>query len=107
MLYYQYNNYDVPAGVFFIQIPDYATIFSCSAFFITFILCFKQVVQKPIRRIVLTALSLLVIIISILGNYCNPYWNSINFKENISDLRLRNAALLVPEYLYKMQDEAF
>lgn len=78
----------VPAGVFFIQIPDYVTIFLCSAFFITFILCFKQAVQKPVRRIVLTALSLLAIIISILGNYCNPYWNSINFKENISDCPL-------------------
>lgn len=75
----------VPASVFLMQIPDYMTIVLCTAYVITFILCFKSAIKRPVGKIVLSILSLLTIIISVLGNYCNPYWNSIYFKGNVSD----------------------
>lgn len=70
----------VPASVFLMQIPNYMTIPVCIACIITFILCFKVTAKKLGRRIILTFLSLLTIVISVLGNYCNPYWNSLNLR---------------------------
>lgn len=70
----------VPVSIFLIQIPNYMTILMCATCIITFILCFKATAKKWGRRIILTFLSLLAIAISVLGNYCNPYWNSLNFK---------------------------
>lgn len=74
----------VPASVFLMQIPDYMTILLCAAFAISFILCLKIAVRKHGGRIVLAILSLFVIVVSVLGNYCNPYWNSIYLKGNVS-----------------------
>lgn len=81
----------VPASVFLLQIPEYMTVVLCAAFVITFVLCFRTAVTKPGGRIALGVLSLLTILISVLGNYCNPYWNSIYFKNlrgSVSDYSL-------------------
>lgn len=74
----------VPASVFLVQIPNYMTILLCAAFVLSFIFCLKIAVKKRGGRIVLAISSLFVIVVSVLGNYCNPYWNSIYFKGKVS-----------------------
>ena len=70
----------VPASVFFIQIPKYTTICLCVVFVLTFLLCLKTTVRNAWGRVLLSVFSLFALAFSVLGNYCNPYWNSINFK---------------------------
>lgn len=70
----------VPASVFLMHIPGNATIFLCAGFILTYILCLILTVKKLGGRILLTILSLFTVILSVFGNYCNPYWNSITLK---------------------------
>ena len=38
--------------------------------------------NKLVCNIVMTVINVLTLIIVFVGTYCNPYWNSINFREN-------------------------
>ena len=74
----------VPASVYLINVPNHITPVICVLLMISLCLCFMKVVQKPMGRILLVLISVFAMVMSVLGNYSNPYWNSVYYKENVS-----------------------
>lgn len=71
----------IPISLFLCNIPDYLTIIFCCLFAVTFILILKNM-SKRIKKVLFTAFTITVMCAGLFGNYCNPYWNSISFRNN-------------------------
>ncbi len=72
----------VMASMLWTQIPNFVTIVMCVVLLVSFLWCFRTAVRKRVAKAGLTIFTLFMIFVSLFGNYCNPYWNSISFKRN-------------------------
>ncbi len=66
----------VPASIFLFDIPKYVTIVLSVLVALSGIVCYK-VATKRGKKIAVVVVSLFTMVFAVLGNYCNPYWNSI------------------------------
>lgn len=71
----------IPISMFLCNVPDYLTIIFCCLFAVTFILMLKNI-SKTIKIVLFTLFTVIVMCVGLFGNYCNPYWNSISFRNN-------------------------
>lgn len=71
----------IPASIFLFEVPGFVTIVLSVAVALCGIGCFMATVKRG-TKITVVVISLLTIVIAVLGNYCNPYWNSIWFNVN-------------------------
>ena len=74
----------IPASLFLFDIPDFITILSCMFITVSFLFCLKSGKRKRGGIITLFTISVLSIALTMLGNYCNPYWNTVYMKKNAS-----------------------
>lgn len=74
----------VPLSVFWINISPFITPLLGTLYIISFVICLKKGTEKLGQKIRLIFASMFILLIAVLGNYCNPYWNSINLKNNAS-----------------------
>lgn len=72
----------VPASVFLTEFPKYTTIVLCVSLVVSCVCCFRVAVNRKAVRILMAVMTLFVMVITVLGNYCNPYWNSIYYKNS-------------------------
>lgn len=72
----------IPLNLLVLNIPEYFSILFC-VFVITAIVIF--VIKSNTKRVpkcIVCILAVFTMIISLLGSYCNPYWNGIRFRRN-------------------------
>ncbi|MDD6208902.1 MAG: S41 family peptidase, partial [Clostridiales bacterium] len=74
----------IPASLFLFDIPDFISILSCMFITVSFLFCLKSGKRKRGGIIALSTISVLSIALTMLGNYCNPYWNTVYMKKNAS-----------------------
>lgn len=73
----------IPLNLFLLQLPEWISI--VLSFFVAVFLVVTWIKGKgkATGKIVLSVLGIIAIIFSLLGSYCNPYWNSVSFKSNV------------------------
>ncbi len=75
----------VPASMFWIQVPDITARILCVLMVILIAVCLLTgMVRKITGKLILILFTVFAIGVSLLGQYCNPYWNSINMKTDVS-----------------------
>ena len=75
----------VPASMCWIQVPDVLTVV-LSVLIIVLLICslLTKAVNSILGKVLVITFSTFAILISVMGQYCNPYWNSINYKTHVS-----------------------
>ncbi len=84
-------------AVFLIEIPDSMTIIMCALLAVFGILSFLYTCRNLKTRIALVLFGFSAMTISVMGNYCNPYWNSTSFRRTTLPASLSADALLGTE----------
>lgn len=69
----------IPLSMFLFQFTEWTAVVFMSLFGITCILVFLSLSGK-IKRSVIVIITLLVMFVSFVGSFCNPYWGSSVFK---------------------------
>lgn len=73
----------IALNLFVLNLPVWTGSIFCIALFGAIVLLWVKERKRKIRNVFLTCLNILVILIVFIGTYCNPYWNSINFRSNV------------------------
>lgn len=72
----------VPLNLFLLQLPEWISILLSCGLFAGDVIIWIKVKRRITGKIMITLFSLIAIVFSLFGSYCNPYWNSISFKSN-------------------------
>lgn len=67
-----------------INMPEFLGVVSAGLVIAATILFFVKGNAGKILKSIVCILAVLSVVISILGSYCNPYWNGVMFRENAS-----------------------
>ena len=88
----------VPASVFWIQVPDVMTVILTVLSIALLVGCLLTGTVKSIcGKVLVSAFTTLAILIAVLGQYCNPYWNSVYYKTHVSYCSKPMDAVLSPK----------
>ncbi|MBQ8199673.1 MAG: hypothetical protein IJZ76_09660 [Lachnospiraceae bacterium] len=83
----------IPASILWFEIPEYFTVIFATAIVIFAAGCIR-IISKRKKRIAVIISSVVVILISAFGNYCNPYWNySVTYSETMDTVLTNREAV--------------
>lgn len=71
----------IPLDLFLINIPKWVSLISILVI-VGLIIFIWYKSDKLVFKIVLSVIDCLFLLTIFIGTYCNPYWNSVNFKNN-------------------------
>lgn len=73
----------IPLNLFVLQLPEWISIpLSAAVLFTTVFFCVKRK-RRLGGKIVLSFFGVIAVCLSLIGTYCNPYWNGILFRSDI------------------------
>lgn len=76
----------IPLNLFLIHMSEYISIIiSIFILLFNFVFWFKGTIKKA-AKIILSLIGVIAILFSLFGTYCNPYWNSLNFRRNVNTM---------------------
>lgn len=70
----------VPLNLFVLEMPEWISIVFVCLIIGANILLWMKLRKKYVPKTILSLLGVIAIAVSLFGTYCNPYWNSISFK---------------------------
>ncbi|MBP3324942.1 MAG: hypothetical protein J6L77_00805 [Coprococcus sp.] len=74
----------VPLNLLFINMPEFVSIILGLFIIILNVLVWIKIKKKVPGKIVLSFFSIIFILFSLFGSFCNPYWNSLSWKKYAS-----------------------
>lgn len=72
----------IPLNLFLLGFPQWIMIIIIALILFSAVIMWIKLKKKIPAKILISLLSLLGMVISFAGSYCNPYWNSLVFKTN-------------------------
>lgn len=70
----------IPLSMFFITLPRFVTPLILTIYALSFIFCMIKYAEKTFDRVRLIIMAVVISSLSLFGTYCNPYYNSLNFR---------------------------
>lgn len=74
----------IPLNLFCFQMPEFISIIFGIIIIILNILVWIKIKKKLPGKLLLSLFSVMFILLALFGSFCNPYWNSISFRNNVS-----------------------
>ena len=74
----------VPVNVFCFGMPEWICIVLSLAVAAANIILWVRLRGMIFAKLAVSVLGVAAIVLSVIGSYCNPYWNSISFRNNYS-----------------------
>lgn len=71
----------IPLNLFWLQLPEWISILLSFGVGIFLVLMWMKGKGRTAGKTALSVLGMIAIIFSLLGSYCNPYWNSVSFSD--------------------------
>lgn len=75
----------IPLNRYLWQMPEWISILLVCIIIGTNVLLWWKLRRKYPQKIILSLLGLGAAVLSVFGSYCNPYWNSVSFRDNYSN----------------------
>lgn len=76
----------IPLNLFLLNMPEYISIIISICLLCLNILLWMIVKQRKAGKIIIALFSIVSILLSLFGTYCNPYWNSLVFRNSYSTM---------------------
>ncbi len=87
----------IPLNLFLIQMPEYISFIISIFVILSNILLWIKNKSNKVTKIILSLVSIIVILCSLFGTYCNPYWNSLTFRKNANTMLKDDNMVLTKE----------
>ena len=71
----------VPVNLFLLNMPEFVSIIASALVIAALVWYFIKCGGKALSKIILSILAAVSVVFALFGSYCNPYWNSLLFKE--------------------------
>ncbi|HBU12463.1 MAG TPA: hypothetical protein DEB31_06970 [Clostridiales bacterium] len=71
----------VPINLFLFSIPEYSTIIISVLIIAAMVCFFIKHKGRAVSKTILSILAVVCVMFTLFGAYCNPYWNSLLFKD--------------------------
>lgn len=72
----------IPLNLFLLPMPEWISVVMTLLILGVNTLMWVRLSRKYVVKSLLSVLGVFAIIISLFGSYCNPYWNSVSFRNN-------------------------
>lgn len=74
----------IPLNLYCFQMPEFISIILGAVIIILNVFVWIKIKKKTAGKVVLSLLSVVFVLLSLFGTFCNPYWNSITKRNNAS-----------------------
>lgn len=72
----------IPLNLFWLNMPEYITVILTISVVLLNLALWFQNRPKMAAKVILSLVSIVTVLLSLFGAYCNPYWNSLNYRSN-------------------------
>ncbi|NLM76009.1 MAG: hypothetical protein GX187_07945 [Clostridiaceae bacterium] len=73
----------IPLNSLYLHMPEFVTIFAAIIALVAAVIFIIKSRSRKVAKAIVAVLAVLASTVAILGSYCNPYWNSINFRSHV------------------------
>lgn len=74
----------IPVNALLFDMPEYVTIIVSLIAIVSAVLFIERNQNRKVAKTIIGILTVIAVVLSVLGSYCNPYWNSITFRSNVN-----------------------
>ncbi len=72
----------IPLNLYLIHMPECISVIIALCIILLNIYLWLKANGKKVSKVLLSVFSILVILVSLFGTYCNPYWNSLSLRKH-------------------------